>query len=236
MVASIYDYRTREVPNTVWKIALPISIGITTFEFMFSSPTVISALVTSLAIGIPTAIFIGVFYLGFFGGADAKALMTLSILIPFQPEIAQPFLGVLPFFAMSIFNNSLLLSLLVIPYALVSNVMWKVRTQQALFEGFAGESVLKRIAATALCIKISSSSLKKYDFLAERGNEFGSRRLILFQRLGDEEEPSTAKFENLPQYIFVSAGIPMIIFITAGFVVSLLVGDLIFASLGSFLS
>lgn len=70
--ASYTDFKTREVPNTLWLFMLPFIALFTYLNFNL----------TSLCLSLFAGVLIG--YIGFyriakFGGADAKAVMVLSV-------------------------------------------------------------------------------------------------------------------------------------------------------------
>lgn len=70
--ASYTDFKKREVPNTLWLFMLPFVALFTYLDFDL----------TSLCLSVFTGVLIG--YVGFyriakFGGADAKAVMILSV-------------------------------------------------------------------------------------------------------------------------------------------------------------
>ena len=116
--ASYTDIKTRKASNILWiimaiagAILIPIQYFFVGFENIY------------ILIFIP--IMIGLVYLFFqlgliFGGADAKALMAIAILLPIQPQIYQlPLWGqsYMPA-AWTVFANSIIL-FLVIPIALL---------------------------------------------------------------------------------------------------------------------
>ena len=169
------------------------------------------------------AIFYVIFYLGFFGGADAKILIILSIIMPWPPHLTVrgTLAPSLPIFSLSIFNNTLLASVLTVPYALVSNIRWRRRTGRRLFKNLESESPLKKMAALILCVKTERSRIKPYDIIAEEAG-----RIILLRKV-QEEDLTEEDLRNLPEDVFVTFSIPMVIFITIGFTAALILGDLI---------
>lgn len=232
VVASVYDYRSREVPNFIWILFIPIALALTVTEVFTSSLPFTLVLRFLISASISIAIFMAVFYLGFFGGADAKALIGLSLIVPWQPSLAKPLLGyALPLYPISIFDNAVLLSLLVLPYALLRNLFWKIGTGQEFFEGLESEASVKKACALIFCLKVKSSKIKPYDSVAEDtsvlpGGEV-RKKLLLLRKLEDEEH-QPVKHEGLPNYVFINVALPMILFITAGLVMALLIGDVIF--------
>jgi len=117
-ISSYTDFKTRTASDKLWflmgGIGLLILVG-QYFSIGFETSTYL--------IGIP--LMFGIAYLLFrvgviFGGADAKALMSLSILVPFWPKIGNLFplwASILPF-PWVIFSNSIFLFLF-IPFILI---------------------------------------------------------------------------------------------------------------------
>jgi len=230
--ASIEDYRTREVTNLIWVIFIPIALALTGFEILTSNIQYTLILRLFVVVGISAVIFIAVFYFGLFGGADVKALIALSLMLPWQPGLAKPLLdSLLPLFPLSIFINSMFLALFILPYALLRNLFWKVRTKQSLFEGLESETLFRKACSLILCYKVKSSKMKSYDSLAEKfsvSDEGMMRKKLVFSTRVEDMEPPSTDSKNLPQHVFVNIAMPTIVFITAGLVVSLLIGDIVF--------
>ncbi|MEM3736663.1 MAG: prepilin peptidase [Candidatus Bathyarchaeia archaeon] len=230
MWASYHDLKAREVPNTVWSVFLPTAAGLTVFEsYTLGSPTEINLLKLASA-GASIGLFVAISYLGFYGGADSKALTGLALLFPLPPASLNPPLGyVIIVFPLVIFFNSLLISLAAIPYVVFSNLRWRHKTSIGLFDGYRKESLLRKAAAIALCKKIRSVEVKPYDMLAEEPHSDScdsQRKLVLFRRV--DESYQLPRAEEIPQYVFVSAALPMLVFITLGFLTSLIFGDILF--------
>lgn len=217
-IASILDIRTRNISNKLWLAFLPFSILVTLLTIT-ADLTQIPLIVTSIVVTSGIALLI--FYLGLYGGADAKALISLSIAHPIAsiPPLQAPMLP------LTTLTNSLLLMLFSTPIALMKNIYWKTTTQKTLFEGLEHEALWRKIAALFLCIKVSRESIKPYHMIAEQSPEEGTRQLKLFQQIVDED---TTVDEKVPEYVFVAFSLPMLPFILVGYVITLTIGDLIF--------
>ncbi|MFB6163059.1 MAG: A24 family peptidase C-terminal domain-containing protein [Halococcoides sp.] len=85
------DIRTRRVPNAVWYPLLALGIVVLVWDattYLGATPTPGAALFVVrvvLSIGLVVPLAMGFWLLGAFGGADAKALMTLAVLFPTYP-------------------------------------------------------------------------------------------------------------------------------------------------------
>ena len=107
--ASWSDYKIREVSNKVWIILGPSALALTSFQFLVYSAQpnqLLTFYVLSFAVTSGLAIII--FYVGGFGGADAKALMCIALALPVYPNhlLSQPAGFVSPLFPITIFTNS----------------------------------------------------------------------------------------------------------------------------------
>lgn len=116
------DVRTRRVPNETWLPLAGLGVVLLGYETLVRLPV---AGVTdrwflvrvALSLGFVVPVAYGIWWLGGFGGADAKALMTLAVLLPtyptyYLPAVALPLerttLGV---FSMTVLTNTVLAGL-----------------------------------------------------------------------------------------------------------------------------
>lgn len=220
--SSLQDYRDRRVSNAIFKFFIPIATILTAVEIGLSSSPLTQLANFAIHAAVSIAIFFVIYYVGFFGGADAKALISLSIAMPWPPTIVTPLVELnFPVFPISIFNDAILLSVLTLPYALFSNFNWKMGKRRRLFEGLEKESTLKKIGALIFCVKMEKVRVKPYHMVAE---DHG--KIILLKRI-QEEDLSPKELEELPTNIFIIFSLPMLIFITIGFISTIFFGDLI---------
>jgi preflagellin peptidase FlaK len=236
------DLKTREVSNKVWAISLPI-VAVMTATKIYLSLGLLLMYVISMAVSI--AVSFAVFEIGFFGGADAKAMITLAVAFPLYPEAFQPILGYLhPFFPLIVFTNSYLLSLTSIVYVLVRNVVWKIHTKSSLFEGFEGELFLKKLLVLLSGYKVELSELRKRTHLIpiEDVSEDGKiplRKMRVFVPAEEDRNTVLDRLEEyvsrglLPNQLWVTPGLPMLVFIAFGFAVTLVIGDALFYAIYS---
>lgn len=241
--ASWSDLKTREVSNRVWAVFAPIVLALTSLQFfMFFDPQLLHTYVLSFAL--TSVISVALFYVGAFGGADAKALICLSLALPSYPtHLLQPPLGfVYPLFPITVFCNAVLLAASSAFYALIRNCLWKHKTGRKLFEGFEKESISRKILALLCGYKVDITKLEKIDHLyplediytAETGEN--ERKLLVFPKDEDRKQivdrVLNAKREGkLQDDVWITPGLPMLVFITAGLIVALLFGDIIWSIL-----
>jgi len=87
--ASLLDYKHREVTNKLWVIGCVFSI-----PFLFNHLLIFN---TILSIIVPCVFALVLWYFGAFGGADSKALITLSLLIPMGFDDSIPYFSLVCF-------------------------------------------------------------------------------------------------------------------------------------------
>ena len=180
------------------------------------------------------------FYLGLFGGADAKALICLSIAVPVYPRVFQPALGFAsPFFPVSVLFYAAMFASLTAVFILVSNMVWKLKSGMEFFNGFEGESVLKKMLVLFTAKKLKMESLEKnptyqlVERIIELPNGKIERRLAPFVKATDQQA-DFGKIKNLitngalPNELWATPALPMLVYIVVGFVTALYLGDFLF--------
>jgi len=216
--ASYTDIKTRRASNILWiimgvigAILLIIQYFTTGFENLY------------YLLFIP--IMIGLVYVLFqlrliFGGADAKALMAIAILVPIEPAIGQiPIFkgGIMPF-SWSIFANSLIVFIFIPISLLIYNITKKNIQFPYAFIGY----------------KMSVQKAKEKFVWPLEKLENGKRKFIFMPKDFDAQE-ELAEFEkNNITEIWVTPKIPFMIPLTVGFILAFIFGDILFYLLGLF--
>ena len=240
--ASWSDYKTREVSNNVWVVFAPPAFALTFAElFLFD----FSALpYFGLCFGLTAAFAIILFYAGGFGGADAKALMCLALALPFYPqELFSPFSSEISFFMrmffpLTVFSNAVVLAALTAVYVLVYNFVWRWKIGKPFFEGEQKtESIGKKILVLLTGYKVPIEKVKAKWYLypledVEKNKNGIKRKLVVFPKdegrnaIVERLEEAVKKGE-IPEKVWATPGLPMLMFITAGLVIALVYGDLV---------
>jgi len=239
------DIKTREVSNIVWLLFAPIGAALT-ISRLYLSPELLWISLGSIVVAASLAFLL--FYTGIFGGADAKGLICISISIPTLPEntlVSANFFH--PFFPVAVLSNSFLLALSMALYILGRNVFWKYSTRRSLFIGFEKEPSWKKIFVLVSGYKADFKEVEEKIYLypleevveSEDGIE---RRLNLFVEAEVERQDLLGKLRPyvekavIPREIWATPGLPMLVFVTIGFVSALVLGDLIFSIISAFIS
>jgi preflagellin peptidase FlaK len=241
--ASWSDYKTREVSNTVWILFAPLAFTLTLLE-IYTNYGFSQLPSYGICFGLTATFAVILFYSGGFGGADAKALMCLALALPFFPEsLLKPLSEISPilqaFFPITVFSNSVLLAAATAIYIFLRNVFWHKRTGRKLFEeGHKNESLGRKILVLITGYKVSTNKLKEKWHLypledTEENPEKGfKRKLVLIPK----DEGRNAIVERLTKAVeagkiqdtvWATPGLPMLIFMTAGLIIALFFGDIV---------
>jgi preflagellin peptidase FlaK len=168
-VASYQDVKTREIDDRVWLVSGLVGALLTVAEITTTPgyPLLLAGFSALLA----AAIAVGVFYLGLYGGADAKALLVAAVTLPLSPWFvgsSEPWgqgLSANPFFPLTLLGNALLLSLFLVPSCLAWNLYRKVSGER-LFEGVSASPLQKLVAVlTAVRVKPSTAASVHFNLI-----------------------------------------------------------------------
>jgi preflagellin peptidase FlaK len=227
--AAYQDLKTREIDDRVWYVAAPIGLVLTLVQaWVTPGYPVFIALFSAL---MTIALALGIFYIGLYGGADAKALMMLAVTMPVFLNAGA---DMSPLYPLTVLGNGLVLSLVLIPVLLVVNAAWRLRKGRgSLFEGIKATTAQKVIALfTAIKVKPEIATSIHFN-LVETTDANGGRTLKLFNRVEDEDVPK--KIPEGAQYVWVTPAIPMIVFFLIGFLLSLAGVDILIRLVATFI-
>ena len=120
--AAYRDVRTRRVPNRTWAPLVALGVVLLAWDAVAHVPPAgyeddLFLVRTALSVGFVLPLSYVFWRLGGFGGADAKALMTLAVLFPTYPAYFPPGVGLplqrttLGVFSMTVLTNTVILGL-----------------------------------------------------------------------------------------------------------------------------
>lgn len=228
------DIINREVPDHVWFISYPVALVLLAGRLIIQSSSwmlILASIASALVLGFALA------YLGLWGGADTKGLICLAIMNPLVPILDWYVSPVNPLFLLTVFSNAYIASLVVVPYAIQRNL--RTRPLHELFKGLEEESPLRKAAAflTGYRVPVEESlSPKSFLFPLESIDQQGStlrRRFTFGLRVDLDPEKKLAEIKAavssgaLQGTMWASPGLPFLVFMTVGFVVSVLFGDIV---------
>lgn len=208
--ASFSDWKAREVDDKLWVLFSFIGITLNAVELYFYYNSQLLMLVI-ISISLISVISFTLYYLGFFGGADMKALLVISLIIPvyYPPRYLHPFISLT-----SLTNGAFLT--LSIPVIFFTLNMVRLILGKDIFLGFENEKRWKKILVCFLGYR--ARKVEKGQFFMNLEKTTDGKKGFHISLLKDEEFTSG-------QDIWVTPGIPLLIFITLGFVSTLIFGD-----------
>lgn len=213
LFTSYLDLKSREVPDKVWLIFGGIGVGLQAYEVAIGETILIQLVI---GVGLGALVGMGLFFFGFYGGADGKALLVLGLLIPhFVPKV-----GIYSITPLMILTNGVLVSVL-LPLALLLYNSYMLLSGKSIFEGF-NEPLHRKILAAILGYR-QNGKPREFQFSMEKDitSESGTvvSRKFDFSLMRDDFETKSGTW--------VTPGIPLLVFFTAGFFLLLAYGDLV---------
>lgn len=205
VIASFLDFYKREIHDVLW-----IAFGICAIIILFFEPDILNSLMRIGISLIITPVVILMWRLGVFGGADAFCLIVLAALAPQLTFSENP---VTPFTTLT---NAAILSILPLFFNLARNIA-AILNKKDIFEGFE-ENTMRKIIAMFLGYRALNP---KYSFSIETKTDNHKKLNFAFHHAENSEFCMTAD-------TWVTPGIPYVLYLTAGFLVQIFMGDIIF--------
>ena len=218
--ASYTDIKTRKASNILWVIIGSIGLILLVVQYF----TIGFGDKINYLIFIP--IMIGLVYILFqlrliFGGADAKALMAIAILVPFQPVISQfPLWGesIMPA-SWFIFSNSVILFLFIPLSLLIFNV--------------AKRNIQFPFALLGYKMNIKKAREKFVWPLEKIVN--GKRKFVYMPKDFDAKDELNEFEKQGINEIWVTPKIPFMIPLLVGFICAFILGDIMYYLMNVFI-
>jgi len=235
--ASLLDIRERRVPFRTWypMLAISVPMALWTYVLLLTADLRFAFGYILLVLMFTCLFYTSSAYLHLFGGADAWALIFITVCVPVFP--IQPVFGypILDFFPFTVLINAVILNLITPLAIFVMNVMKGNRgpLQYMLigfpvdgrkieeYFGFVMEELYevdgkieRRFIGFGESIKrMISGKRRMYTQDLKKYPEEYAEELSLYRRTGK---------------VWISYGVPFMIPITAGFVTAIFVGDLLY--------
>ncbi len=234
LYATYTDIKEREVTPILWIISGSIGGLLSLMEFLFDpDPLRILAILLSIIIAFTVGFTFS--YLGLLGGADFLAFLVVSIYHPWKPLLIKPLFDVMPLFIPSFIIYSSLSSSLLAIYFLSSNLLFK-RTKLLKQGGNFWRKILVLMIGKPIKMKDFMNSKFMYP-LEEIKVLPGKGVLRRFRVTVDVNEPIEEKVEDIRRmvergllspddYIWVTPGLPMMVFMLIGYFLAIYLGDL----------
>jgi len=222
LYACYLDIKERSVTNLLWLIMIAVGIPFAIYDIIISD--ILIAFIYSLAFTFALAYIF--FKLNFFGGADAKCLIAISVLIP-TTAISYPF----PF-AISTLFNAAILSLTAPIFLFLYNLLHVRGTKRDFITSFVGYKV-------PIADLEHKRNLRLVHLYNEEEGELKKKHIFGGVEIDEEIIEELKKYQEqgkIESEIVVTPELPFMLFITAGFFISLLYGNLIFHIMSYFIS
>lgn len=220
------DIKTRRVKNKLWVVMLAGSAFFVLYDILTEGVSYLLGLLISAGL-IFVLVYI-LFQLGSFGGADAKALIVISIILPAYPAIQafghnfplnEP---LIPLFAFGVLGNAVLLTV-VVPLGLAVYNIFRMglHIDNPLYIFIGYKSGISDLA-------------NKHIKLIQSFEEEDGEIKFHFKRGGVEinedvisELKALSEQGSIKDEVWVTPGLPFMIPITLGFFVAVFYGDMI---------
>jgi preflagellin peptidase FlaK len=231
------DLKTRTVINKLWLLLLAVGLPLALYNcYLFGVPFLISL---GYSVGFTSLLAYLFFHLNLFGGADAKALIGIALLIPTNPLFAAPIPDPFPFAITTLFNGAIL-SVLVFPIMFLYNAVKLRPSELSAHLGLAFVGYKRRIDTLARAKRTFQRLLHSYELEEETGGETVRRALVFGGLEIDDDVIEVLKTYHeqgkIGDAVWVTPGLPYMLFITAGFFFALFAGNLPFRIILTLLS
>ncbi|MCX8192716.1 MAG: prepilin peptidase [Nitrososphaeria archaeon] len=212
LYTSYLDWRYREIDDRIWIISGTLLTILTVLDLTMDW-SIDKLFLSLLSIGFSSGLAFAFYFFGLYGGADAKAISVISLGMPiyYSPRGLHPFTG------LASLTNGLIFSLTLPLILLAYNIIQMIKGRK-IFEGFEHESIIKRIFAVLFGVRLRNAKSRKFWFMMEEEVE-GIRRFkfnLFSLELSEIDRDD----------VWVTPGIPLLIFITAGFLYYIFIGDI----------
>jgi len=220
LYATKLDFESRIVPNRIWKAMLATLFPLTIIETLLYHLSFLELIFAFFQAFFVIGISYIFYHFGLYGGADAKAIMVLSILFPFYPSLANlPLLAKGFSYAFSSLANAVMFAPLLSLYFFLTNLK-----REGIRE--FRESKLYYFIG----IRIGAKKIPRHYSLLEFPDEGGEIKRV---RRGVEldgkmkERLERAINEGKIDRIWITPQIPFMFFITAGYIIAFVLGDVL---------
>ncbi len=231
-LASYLDWEKREIDDGIW-IVLGSGGGFLTLVELIYEVNLGRYVMTALSISLAFVIGYLIYYAGLTGGADFKAIWAIGLTFPRYPSntLLQPPLPTYPAFVLSVLDDTLILTLLIVLLYLVTKNSSLILRGEKIF--LYDIPLWRKIALflTATRVRVEETDWKK-NFPLEKvdySRDPPKVEIRLYTNVHEEvDEESLMKGVEkgiLGEKVWASPGIPLIIFITLGTLASIAFGD-----------
>ncbi|MBN1455275.1 MAG: prepilin peptidase [Methanomicrobia archaeon] len=237
LYACYSDLKTRTVSNKLWLLLLVVGLPLALYNWYLSGLSFLISLGYSIVF--TTLLAYLFFHLNLFGGADAKALIGIALFIPTNPLFDAPFPDPFPFAITTLFNGAII-SLLVFPVMFLYNAVKLPPSELRAHPGLTFVGYKRRIDTLASAKRTFQRLLHSYELTEETSGVTVRRALALAGLEIDDDVITELKTYHeqgkIGDAVWVTPGLPYMLFITTGFFFALFAGNLPFRIIMALLS
>jgi preflagellin peptidase FlaK len=220
-IGAYYDLKSREVDDRLWMVFGAAGLVLYAWEYVSGATADVQMILVSVSL--TAAVAVALYRYGFFGGADAKALVAISVILPVYHPLMSFYVH--PITGIMVLTNTVLFAMVVPLYNALSNLI-KVARGERIFEGF-DEPAWKKILA---CFVGTPNKHIRHHSVVERSVEEGKKKFSFRLSCDDDVGGSDRScYSRAPtdDRIWVSQNLPFLAFMLAGFLVTVLFGDML---------
>lgn len=208
-IATFLDIKNREIHDFYWIVFGGIAVLLLIMQYDDSE--FVDSLIISIVFLVP--ISLGLWYFGVFGGADAFALIVLSVLAP-SANITESIVS-----PITVLVNASIFAIVPMFVNAAINLK-KIMSNENIFEGF-DEPKFKKILA---CFIGTRQKVPKHSFSIEI-NKDGTKKFDFSFHHAEHADYCQTKNS------WVTPGLPFLLYITLGFIAQVFFGDILFSIL-----
>ena len=230
-IGAYYDLKTREVDDRLWMVFG--AAGLALYAWEYASRVAADVQMILVSVSLTAAIAVALYRYGFFGGADAKALVAISVILPVYNPLMSFYVH--PMTGITVLTNAVLFALVVPLYNVLSNLV-KVARGQRIFQGFEDERMWKKVLACFVGTPSNKQEMRHRSVIECSEGE-GKKRFSFRLKYDDEDARGCCsdRFSCSREYtdgpIWLSQNIPFLVFMLAGLLAAVLFGDVLFQML-----
>ncbi|AFU57622.1 putative archaeal preflagellin peptidase FlaK [Candidatus Nitrososphaera gargensis Ga9.2] len=226
-IGAYYDLKTREVDDGLWMVFG--GAGSVLYAWEYVSGAMADAQIILVFISLTAVIALALYRYGFFGGADAKALVTISVILPVYYPLIPFYMH--PITGITVLTNAVLFAMVVPLYNALSNLV-KVARGERIFECLEEEPTWRKVLACF--VGTPSNRPIRHHLVIEYSAGEGKKKKFSFRlNYGDDEgygssgNRSCYARSSTDSKRWLSQNLPFLLFMLAGFLATMLFGDVL---------
>lgn len=228
-IGAYYDLKSREVDDRLWMLFVGAGLVLYAWEYVSGATADVQMILVSVSL--TAAIAIVLYRCGFFGGADAKALVAVSVILPVYFPLMS-FFYVHPVTGITVLTNAVLFAMVVPLYNALSNLV-RLASGERIFEGFDEPAWKKALAC--FVGTLSNKQEIQYHSVIECSADEGKKRFSFQLNYDDYNDVCRCSSDRFTYSgiradddpIWLSQNLPFLVFLLAGFLAVMLSGDLL---------